>query len=253
MRHGASRREGHDVAPDKHAGLLRRIVAVIVVEIPVELGPGGRGQVLEQLFLALRQRIEARNDEAARTVETELAAAQPLDGRALHHAAIGDSQLLETLAEAVVERPERLPERQEAALLLREVGLLAESRPEGADEPLLLGREVREVGFELLEFRKVAQQHVGIDPVLVDGVEIREEHLAPEVKAVEGLVVEFAVDFVELGDQPHAVGRPQPRNLRHQLVDGRPAGLPERPADQIRKSVGEEDTGTPRREEELQR
>ena len=93
VRHPARRREGHDVAPDEHAGLLLPVVAVVVVEIPVEPGPGGRRQVLEELLLARREGVEARHDEAPRAVEGEAAAAQPLDGRALHHAPVGDSQL----------------------------------------------------------------------------------------------------------------------------------------------------------------
>ena len=52
-------------------------------------------------------------------------------------------------------------------------------------------------------------QHLRVDPVLVDRVEVREEHVAPEIELVERLGVEFRIDLIEFGDEPHAVARMQ--------------------------------------------
>ena len=114
----------------------------------------------------------------------------------------------------------------------------------------LRGGEVRNIGFDLFDIRDIAEQHRGVDPVFVDGVEIREEHVAPEIELVERLGVILRVNFIELCDEPDTVARHEARNLAHQVVDRHPFGLPHGPLGDARQGVDEEQPCTPRRKEQ---
>ena len=241
-------REAHDVFAHEHSGLLLRIVLIIGVVVPVEIGFRGRGEKAEQLLLALGEGVESRHDEAPGRREGELAAAQTVGGGALHHAAVGDTQLRKPLAEAAIDRSQRPPYRQKAPLLLRKVGLGAERRPEGND-PQLRGGEVGNVGLDLPDLLDIAEKHRGVDPVFVDRVEIGEKHVAPEVEFVERFGVVLRIDSVQLRDEPQAVARPEARYFGHQLVDRGPRRLPHRPPGDPREGVGEEQPCTARRKE----
>ena len=120
--------------------------------------------------------------------------------------------------------------------------------PERKDAQLR-GREVGNIGFDLLDLRDVAEQHLRVDQVFVNRIEVREEHIAPEIELVEGFVVVGRVDFVKLGDEPHAVARMQPRYFARQVVDRHPFGLPHRTPGDTPQGVDEKQPRTPRREE----
>ena len=248
MREFGPRRELHDVLAHEHARLLLGAIPVVGVVVPVEVGLGSGRKELEKPLLALRQGVEPSHHEAARPVERERPLADALGGGTLHHAVVGDAQCGEPLAEAAVDRAERPPDGQETALLLREVGLLAERRPEG-DDPQLGRRQVGYIGLDLLDILDVAEEHRGVDQVFVHRVEVREQHVAPEVEPVERLVVVLRIDTVELGDQPQAVTAPQARDLGHQVVDGHPFGLPHRPVCDPCEGIDEKEPGAPRRKE----
>ena len=120
--------------------------------------------------------------------------------------------------------------------------------PERKDAQLR-GREVGNIGFDLLDLRDVAEEHLRVDQVFVDRIEVREEHIAPEIELVEGFVVVGRVDFVKLGDEPHAVARMQPRYFARQVVDRHPFGLPHRTPGDTPQGIDEKQPRTPRREE----
>ena len=248
VRHVPARRELHDVLAHEHPGLLLGAVFIIGVVIPVEIGLGGRREEAEKLLLTLRQGVEPRHDIPPRLGERVGPLAYAVDGGPLNHAVVGDAQLGEPFAEAAVNRTQGLPNRQEAALLLREVGFVGERRPETQDLQLR-GSEVRNVGLDLLDLRDVAEQHRGVDPVFVDGVEVGQEHVAPEIELVERLGVILRIDFIEFGDQPHAVPGAESRNLGRQVVDRHPPGLPHRTPGDARQGVDEEQPRTARRKE----
>ena len=212
-------------------------------------GRGGRRQEAEKLLLTRRQRVEARHDVTPRLRERVAARAQPVGCRTLDHAVVGDAQFGKAFAQPAVDRPQGLPDGQEPPLLGRKVGLVAQRGPEGLHDLQLARREVGDVGLQLLEIRNVAEEPVGIHAVFVDRVEVRQEHVAPEVELVEGFGVVLCVDFVELRNEPHAVPGVQSRDLAHQVVDRRPRRLPHRALGDLRQRIDEEQPRTTRREE----
>ena len=243
---GCTRREHPQVVPHEHAGLLFGRADVIIVVIPVEIGLGRGGEEAEQPFLAGRECVESRHSESPGLREREVARLDAFDGGAVHHACIGDAELCEPLAKAAVDGAQRLPHGQEPPFLEREVFAVAEGRPE-RDDAQLFGRKVRHVGLYLLDVGQVAQQHTGIDQVFVDRVEIREQQLAPEVELIERLVVEFGIDAVKLRDKAHTLDALQARNFAHQLVHGRPPGLPQGTFGHPGQRIHEEQPGATRR------
>ena len=249
VRHGPARRELHDVLADEHPGLLLGAVLIVGVVIPIEIGLGsGRKEAEEHLF-ALRQGVETRHDIPSRLREGVPALADAVGSGTLDHAVIGDAQFGEAFAETAVDGSQRLPDGQELAFLGRKVGLVAQRRPEAQDLQLR-GSKVRDVGLDLLDLRDVAEQHCGVDPVFVDGVEIRQEHVAPEVEFVERLGVILRIDLVEFGDEPHAVARMQARDFGHEVIDGHPLRLPHGPSGDSSQGIDEKQPRTPRRKEQ---
>ena len=241
-------REQRDVRAHEHPGLLFGVVLIISVVIPVEIGFGGNSKEFEELLFALRQGVESRHYIPPRFGKGERAFGDAVGGGPLDHAVVGDAERHEPPAEFAVNGAERLPDRQKAAFLLRKIGLLAQRRPERQNLQLG-GRQVGDVGFDLLDFGDVAEEHLRVDPVLVDRVEVREEHVAPEIELVERLGVEFRIDLIEFGDEPHAVARMQARYFAHQVVDGHPFGLPHGPPGDARQGIDEKQPRTPRRKE----
>ena len=241
-------RELRHVRTHEHTRLLFGVVLIIRVVVPVKIGFGRRGEEPEKALLALGKGVEPRHDITPGLGEDEPAPADAVGGGALHHAVVGDAERRETLPEAAVDGAEGLPDRQKTAFLLRKVGLLAERGPERKDAQLR-GREVGNIGFDLLDLRDVAEQHLRVDQVFVDRIEVREEHVAPEIELVERFVVVGRVDFVELGDEPHAVARMQPRYFARQVVDRHPFGLPHRTPGDTPQGIDEKQPRTPRREE----
>ena len=248
MRQFRARRKTHEILADEHAGLLLRTVAVVGVVIPVKIGLGGRSEKAEEDLLAGRECIEARNDKAPRAVERKRSLADTVGGGTLHHAVVGDAQLQKPFAETAVDGTQCPPDGQKAPLLLRKVRFGAERRPEG-DDPQLLGGQIGDIGLDLLDLLDVAEEHRGVDPILVDRVEIRKEHVAPEIEVVERLGMVFRIDAVELGDQTQPVARAELRDLGHQLIDGCPLGLPHRTAYPGGEGFGEEEPRTARGKE----
>ena len=248
MREFGPGREQRDVRAHEHPGLLFGVVLIISVVIPVEIGFGGNSKEFEELLFALRQGVESRHYIPPRFGKGERAFGDAVGGGPLDHAVVGDAERHEPPAEFAVNGAERLPDRQKAAFLLRKIGLLAQRRPERQNLQLG-GRQVGDVGFDLLDFGDVAEEHLRVDPVLVDRVEVREEHVAPEIELVERLGVEFRIDLIEFGDEPHAVARMQARYFAHQVVDGHPFGLPHGPPGDARQGIDEKQPRTPRRKE----
>ncbi len=138
----------------------------------------------------------------------------------MYHPRIGHPQRPEPLAESPIDRAQRLPNGQEAAFLLGKGGFVREIGPE-SDDFQLDGAQIRNVGLQLLDVGQVAEKHIGVDQVLVDRIEIREEHLPPEIELVEGFGMKFRIDFIQFGHQTHPVADAETRNLAHQLVDSR--------------------------------
>ena len=236
------------VLAQEHTGLLVGIVRIISIVIPVEIGFGSRGEKLEKPFLALRERVEARHDEPPGLRECETAGLDPLGGRPVYHPRIGHPQRPEPLAESPIYRAQRLPNGQEAAFLLGKGGFVREIGPE-SDDFQLDGAQIRYVGLQLLDVGQVAEKHIGVDQVLVDRIEIREEHLPPEIELVEGFGMKFRIDFIQFGHQTHPVADAETRNLAHQLVDSRPAGLPQRTFGDAGQGVDKEKPRTSGREQ----
>ena len=237
----------------EHSRLLVGVFQIVVVVIPIEIGFGVVLQKTEQHLLAGRKSIESRHDIAPPLGESEIARQQPLGRGALHHTSVGDPLTLQPCAETVVDVAQRPPHSQETAFLLRKRRSVGEIGPELADHLQLFGGQVGDVGLQLLQLVDIAEQRIGVDTVLVDRVEVVEQHLAPEIELVERFVVAGRIDLVQLGDQSDAFARMQSRNLLHQVVDRQPTGLPHRPFGQMRKGVDEEMAGTTGREENVQR
>ena len=84
---------------------------------------------------------------------------------------------------------------------------------------------------------------MGVDHVLVYHVEVRDEHVAPKVEAVESLVWELLnVDVVELGDKTYALATHKARATLHDVVDGGVAWLPCGAVRSLREGIIKEST-----------
>ncbi len=156
VREFRARRKKRHVFAHEHARFLLGIRFIIGVVVPVEVGFGRRGEEPEQDFLAFRQCVESRHHVAPGFRKRIVARFDFLGRGALYHAPVGDAQRGQPFAVAFVDGPQRLPDCQEAAFLLRQVGFGAQRRPEAQD--LQLGRrQIRYVGFQFLDFRQVAE------------------------------------------------------------------------------------------------
>ena len=248
VRETGARREKFRILAHEHAGFLLGVVLIVSIVVPIEIGLRVGREKAEKNFFALRKRIETGHDVSPRFGEDVFARQDAVGGGPLHHTAIGDAQPAQPLAVAFVDGAQRLPDRQEPAFLLRQIGFGSQRRPETQNAELRR-REVGDVGFHLLDFRQVAEKLRGIDAVFVDRVEVRQQHLAPEVEPVERLGMELRVDFVEFGYQTQAVARRQTRNLGRQLVDRAPRGLPHGPFGYPAQRIGEEKPCAPRGKE----
>ena len=92
---------------------------------------------------------------------------------------------------------------------------------------MLVGKE-REVVGKLLFGGKVAEKLIGLHHILIYGVEIVEQRLAPEVKLIESLIslLHIGKSTVQLDDKPVAIGNSQRRMSMNKLVDANIPRLP---------------------------
>ncbi len=243
-------RKGPQVVAHEESRLLCAVLHVVGVVVPVEIGLFVGREVAEEPLLAHRQGVESRHHVAARAGERTLARGQALDRRALDQSRVAHAQGAQPLAEPAVDRGQRAPHVEEAPLLLRQVAVAEQLGPERPQDAHLLGREVREVGLQLLQVGDVAEEPVGVDQVFVHRVEVAQQRLAPEIEAVEGLGMVLRVDLVEFGHHAHVVARAQSRRFGRQFVDGHPLGAPQGPLGHARQRVEEEDTRALRRKED---
>ena len=105
--------------------------------------------------------------------------------------------------------------------------------------------DIAQIGFDLFQVGDIRKQHVGVDHIFVDRVEIVEQHLAPKVEFIELLVcVELTIDVIKFGDQSYSLAVLDARNGGHQLVDGYELRLPHRSVGKSAQSVGKEELRT---------
>ena len=256
MREFGPGRKQRDVRAHEHPGLLFGVVLIISVVIPVEIGFGGNSKEFEELLFALRQGVESRHYIPPRFGKGERAFGDAVGGGPLDQR-IGQRRF--SPSQFVATRPYVGHGRKVGGLaaiplhgLFHRAGreLREVFSPVLGQNLQLGGRQVGDVGFDLLDFGDVAEEHLRVDQVFVDRIEVREEHIAPEIELVEGFVVVGRVDFVKLGDEPHAVARMQPRYFARQVVDRHPFGLPHRTPGDTPQGIDEKQPRTPRRKEQ---
>ncbi|EJW92444.1 hypothetical protein EVA_19446 [gut metagenome] len=200
-------------------------LGVEYVIIPVEQGLARLLQYLEQLKLHLVEHIEAHEHIL---VVGELFGIKLFDDTAVEHPFIGNALLRQIVAEAVVDRTQLIPQRDE--LLLQHGALFDGEILEKQLDGLLLFL-VQEVIFicQFLEVLQVAEQLVGIDPIFVDIIEIANQQFAPKVEIVQRLLTlgGFSKHLVEFAHQPDRVARFQIRQLLKQITDAHGSRRPD--------------------------
>ena len=90
-----------------------------------------------------------------------------------------------------------MPNLQESLFVHRGVLVIIEHTPKARDNlPLSFGN-VAQIRLDLFQIRDIGKQHIGVDHIFINRVEIVEQHLAPEVEFIEFLVrVKFAIDVI---------------------------------------------------------
>ena len=125
--------------------------------------------------------------------------------------------------------------------------------PKLPNHPDLIVRQIRMIAFERFQIADVREQHIRIDQVFIDLVEVGKEHVAPKIKFVETFVVVPAVNLVKCGHQFDAIATGNSRDLLHQVVDIHETGLPHGTERNTRKGVGKKEAGATTRKNQVQR
>ena len=232
-----------DIVPQEHPRLVIFMINVIRIVVPVELGAAAFFQSVEQSFLTGRQRIESDHDITAVRIAGQgdrFVVEQSLGSRPVNHAFISQSLRRKRLAEPVVNIGQRLPDRQEVPLFVGTGTPGAETLPKLPNHPDLIVRQIRMIAFERFQIADVREQHIRIDQVFVDLVEIGQQHIPPEIEGIETLVVNTGINLVKFGNQLDPVAAAQARQPFHQFADANESGLPQRPVNQRTQRIAKE-------------
>ena len=242
------------ILPQETSRLLIAVADIVRVVIPAELTRRSvRLKIFDHTFLALRQSIESHEHIPPRQIDPSTSVLDILGRRTVHHTRIDLPGICETLTQSVINGSQSLPDREELALLLRKRFFILEMAPEGTYDTPHLWRQIRQVGLQHLQVVDVAEEHVGIDHIFVDQIEIPEQHLAPEVELVKRLIVIFGVDLVEVGYHTHLFAHGERRGLAHNVVHRHVLRAPQRFIRQVRQLLRKEQTSTYRRQHNRQR
>ena len=225
------RREIPDILAQKQARLVIGITDVIIVVVPVELDPAAAVHPAEKPFLALRQRVESRHDIARLRIVGPfdgLLSRKALGGLAVNHALVSEPLLAQTIAETVIDVGHASPNRHKTLFFLGKLAFEPEASPETGDHLDLFGSQIGAVALERFQVAHIGEKHVGIDQVLVDLIEIGQQHAAPEIKRVETFVVIAGIDFVKLGNELDLIAQAHPGHPLHDFPQTLETGLPQR-------------------------
>ena len=171
----------------------------------------------------------------------------------MNHALVSEPLLAQTIAETVIDVGPASPNRHKTLFFLGKLAFEPEASPETGDHLDLFGSQIGAVALERFQVAHIGEKHVGIDQVLVDLIEIGQQHAAPEIKRVETFVVIAGVDFVKLGNELDLIAQAHPSHPLHDFPQTLETGLPQRTPSHRGERIAEKEPGPAARKHHAQR
>ena len=159
-------------------------------EIPVEVAPAFFAEMVEQLFFAGIQGVQADEDDFVELRQQGTGRRQRFGHAAVNHAGICAFFFRKGAAERMIERQQDIPDfgkLSPACAAVNSVLTGKEAAAERRNRPLLVLFEEFIVGGQFLELPQVDQQFIDFHEILVEIVEVAEQDVAPIDEIVEGL------------------------------------------------------------------
>ena len=214
--------------------------------VPIEVGDALFLKLHQECLLGARERIEAHEDDAAVGQIGAPFASDTLHDVARDHTLVAAPPVGELSAEIEVDVVQDVPDAEEGSAVAIVLGVGTEGGPEAADSFDLFRLEIREIFLELVEMAGVGEELACVNEIVVDIVEVAEQHFAPVDEIVERFLLLAAsdIDMVEEEEHLQVIRRLERAELLEETVEGEDGRGEHRSAYGLRKVFAKEEAST---------